>query len=275
MPEFEDMDAPTLRRALALVRAHTGITMAPAKQSMLQGRLRPRMRLLKLTSYDDYLRRLSEDERECQPFIDAVTTHHTAFFRTPRIWQYLRETFLPAWEGRHPGQQLRVWSAAASTGEEACSIAICCEELRREHPQFSYTITGTDIGADVLARARDGAYKGTSATAFQASHPQLFERYNALGSSDCFTLAAPVRNRISYASHNLLEAAPWRDAFDLVFLRNVLIYFTPDDIRTVVRNVAPALREQGLLIIGEAESLTALDVPFQFVQPQIYRRISG
>ncbi|HJV52596.1 MAG TPA: protein-glutamate O-methyltransferase CheR [Noviherbaspirillum sp.] len=274
MPEFEDMDAPTLRRALHLVREHTGITMTPVKQSMLQSRLRPRMRLLNIGTYEGYIHRLCEDEQERQPFIDAVTTHHTSFFRTPRVWHYFRDAFLPAWAERHAGRPLRVWSAAASTGEEVCTIAVCCEEFRRQQPGFNYEITATDIAADVLERARCGEYTGASVTAFRASQPELFERYNALAAADRFMLAAPVRNRIRFSIHNLLQASPWPDAFDLVFLRNVLIYFKPDDIRGVVRNIAPALHEHGLLIIGEAESLTAMDVPFQFVQPQIYRRTS-
>lgn len=274
MPEFEDMDAPTLRRALDLVRKHTGITMTPVKKSMLQSRLRPRMRVLNIGSYEAYIHRLCEDNQERQPFIDAVTTHHTAFFRTPRIWQYFREDFLPAWAESHAGRPLRAWSAAASTGEEACTIAICCEEFRRQKPGFRYEITATDISADVLERARSGEYMGASAAAFQAAQPELFERYNALETSGRFMLAAPVRNHISFSVHNLLGTSPWQDSFDLIFLRNVLIYFKPEDVRTVVRNVAPALRGQGMLLIGEAESLTSLDVPFQFVQPQIYRRTS-
>ena len=273
MPEFEDMDAPTLRRALALVREHTGITMSETKKAMLQTRLRPRMRLLKVRSYDQYLRRVRKGDGERQLFIDAVTTHQTGFFRTPRLWQYVRDVFLPAWAERHAGRPLRVWSAAAATGEEACTIAICCEELRSRRPDFRYEIVGTDIGATVLEQARRGEYRGSSAAAFQASQPALFERYNASGSTESFMLAAPVRERIVYKLHNLLEASPWRDTFDLVLLRNMLIYFRPDDILTVLHRVVPALREKGLLIVGESESLTALNVPLQFVRPQVYQRV--
>lgn len=268
MSEFCDMDPATLRQALDLVRHHTGITMVPAKQSMLQARLRQRMRMLRLDSYEDYIRRLGEDASERQPFIDVVTTHHTAFFRTSRIWQHVREDFLPKWIERHPGKTLRAWSAAASSGEEACSIAMCCEELRREHPAFSYEIIGTDIAASVLAQADTGEYAGSSVSVFRATHPELFERYNCLDSTERFQLDAAVRKRIAYSAHNLLDTCPWRDRFDLIFLRNVLIYFKRDAIETVM----PALREDGLLIIGEAESLAAMDVPFRFVRPQIYRR---
>ena len=275
MSEFDDMDTATLRRVLHLVREHTGIDIVEGKKTMLQTRLRPRMRSLNLGSYSDYVQHLSENDSERQAFIDAVTTHQTTFFRTPKVWQYMRDVLLPTWTQRHKGRPLRVWSAAVSTGEEACTIAICCEEMRRQQPDFSYEVIGTDISAEVLEQARLGEYAGTSVAAFRAADPVLFERYNAAGSADRFTLTAPLRNRITFSPHNLLSKSPWQDHFDVVFLRNVLIYFNADDIRRIVRNIAPSLREQGGLVIGESESLTSVDVPFQFVQPQVYERIPG
>ncbi|MDE2368861.1 MAG: protein-glutamate O-methyltransferase CheR [Burkholderiales bacterium] len=272
MPEFGDMDGATLRRVLHLVREHTGIRMPASKRTMLQARLRPRLRGLGLASWDDYLRHLDDDGAEHQPFIDAVTTHQTAFFRTPRVWQYLREVFLPAWVARAPQRPLRLWSAAASTGEEVCTIAICCEEQRLQRPDFDYEIVGSDIGAEPLAHARRGSYTGSSVAAFRAAEPGLYARHNARREGDGFELAAPLRDRISYTQHNLLAESPWRDHFDIVFLRNVLIYFDADDTRRIVLRIAPALREPGVLVIGEAESLTSMEVPFRFLQPQIYER---
>ena len=275
MPEFDDMDAATLRRLLHLVREYTGIAIVEGKKTMLQTRLRPRMRGLNLGSYSDYVQHLSEDDSERQAFIDAVTTHQTRFFRTPKVWQYMREILLPTWTQRHKNRPFRVWSAAASTGEEVCSIAICCEEMRRQKPDFSYEIIGTDISTYVLEQARLGEYTGTSISAFRATYPVLFDRYNAAGFADRFALTAPLRSRITFSPHNLLSKSPWRDDFDVVFLRNVLIYFNADDTRRIVCNIAPSMREHGELIIGESESLTSMDVPFQFVQPLVYERISG
>lgn len=272
MSEVKDMDATTLRRALQLVHEYTGVTIVESKKNMLQSRMRHRMQQLRLTSYNDYLDRIVADDMEGQPFIDTVTTHQTTFFRTPRIWQYFGETFLPAWTAAHARETLRVWSAAASTGEEACSIAMCCEEFSRRQTRFGYEILATDISNEVLAKAQAGHYTGASVTYFQASHPELFERYNGSGSPHCFALSEPVRKHIRFETCNLMAAPPWRDHFDLVFLRNVLIYFNPGDVKRVVRQIAPTLHDSGQLIIGESESLTGQDVPFQFIQPQVYQR---
>ncbi len=271
MPELMDMDGATLQQAMALVHRYTGVTMAEGKKTMLQARLRTRMRRLQLGSYADYLGRLAEDATERSHFIDVVTTHQTSFFRTPRIWHYLREHFLPDWAAAHPGQTLRAWSAAASTGEEACSLAISCEEFRRARPGFEYEIFGSDISEEVLRQARAGVYEGSSVAPFRQALPALFERYNESGNPERFALPAALRRRMRFEAGNLMEAPPRQPPFDLVLLRNVLIYFTPDDITGIVRRVAGALRPGGQLIIGESESLSGQDLPFGFVQPQVYR----
>jgi chemotaxis protein methyltransferase CheR len=154
-------------------------------------------------------------------------------------------------------------------------MAICCEEMRRQKPDFSYEIVGTDISTEVLAQAQVGRYGGSAVAAFRAADPLLFERYNAEGSAERFMLPAPVRSRMAFSPHNLLAKSPWQEQFDVVFLRNVLIYFNAEDTLRIVRNIAPALRARGVLVIGESESLTSVDVPFQFVQPQVYERTSG
>ncbi|HWH75359.1 MAG TPA: protein-glutamate O-methyltransferase CheR [Methylibium sp.] len=271
MPELVDMDGATLQQAMALVHRYTGVTIAEGKKTMLQARLRTRMRRLQLASYADYLDRLDEDTAERSHFIDVVTTHQTSFFRTPRIWHYLREHFLPAWADAHPGQTLRAWSAAASTGEEACSLAISCEEFRRTRPGFEYEIFGSDISEEVLRQARAGVYEGTSVAPFRQTLPVLFERYNESGSPERFALPAALRRRMRFETGNLMQAPPRQPPFDLVLLRNVLIYFTPEDLAGIVRRVAGVLRPGGQLIIGESESLSGQDLPFDFIQPQVYR----
>jgi chemotaxis protein methyltransferase CheR len=276
MPEPDDMDTATLRRALHLVQQHTGITMPDGKQSLLQTRLRRRMRALGIGSYAHYLQRLHTDSAEVPAFVDVVTTHQTAFFRTSSLWQYVRDTALPEWATAHPGAALRIWSAAASTGEEACTIAMCCDDLRRQaEPDLRWTIQCTDISAAAIDFAREGRYGGSTASQFRNACPALFDRYNASGCDTVFALPPYLRATLQHATHNLLQPCPWPGQFDFVFLRNVLIYFAGDDLRRIVQGALAALRPQGLLLVGEAESLTSMQAPLAFVRPQVYRRLDA
>lgn len=273
MSQSDGMDAATLQRAFKLVYQYTGITLAENKKTMLQSRMRQRMRPLGLHAYSDYLDRLEADPAERQPFINVVTTHQTTFFRTPKVWQYFREQFLPSYMQHHGQDTLRLWSAAASTGEEACSMAMCCEEFKRQHPRFHYDILATDISTEVLAQAQQGEYAGVSVAQLRQQHPELFARYNDSGSTESFALPKALRQRIRFEPCNLMAPhTAWKEHFDVVFLRNVLIYFSPEDAKRLVHRLAPTLRQTGQLIIGESESLTGQDVPFHFVQPQVYRR---
>ena len=274
MPDVEDMDAATLRRALGLVQQHTGIAMPEGKQGLLQTRLRRRMRALGIDSYRQYVQHVADEAAEVPAFVDVVTTHQTSFFRTPSLWQFFRDTALPDWVAAHPGTGLRVWSAAASTGEEACTIAMCCDDFRRSvDPGFRWSVQCSDISAAAIELARRGCYGGTTASQFRSERPELFERYNASGSPDSFALPPDLRAALRHDTHNLLQPSPWPDPFDVVFLRNVLIYFAGDELRRIVSAVLAALRPGGLLVVGEAESLTALQAPLGFVRPQVYRRL--
>lgn len=273
MLELEDMDAATLRHALGLVQKYTGIAMPEAKQGLLQTRLRRRMRALGIDSYRLYVQRVAADETEVPAFVDLVTTHQTAFFRTPSLWHYFQGTALPEWAAANPGQPLRIWSAAASTGEEACTIAMCCEDFKRQQaPDLNWAVQCTDISAAALQQAQQGQYGGATAHQFRQTLPDWFERYNGSGLNTVFALPPALRAALRHDTHNLLQPCPWPGQFDMVFLRNVLIYFAGDDLRRIVMHALAALRPQGLLVVGEAESLAALQAPMEFVRPQVYRR---
>ena len=276
MSDLADMDAATLRRAIGLVQRHTGIAMPPAKQGLLQTRLRMRMRALDINSYSDYLHRAVEDPAELPAFVDAVTTHQTGFFRTPALWQWFEAEALPQWSAANPAGRLQVWSAAASSGEEACTIAMCCDAWRpQSSPGLHWQILATDISAAAIAQASAGRYNGSSAAQFRAARPAQFAHYNHSGADDVFQLSAELQAAQRHDTHHLLQPCPWPRQFDVVFLRNVLIYFDGEALRRIVQAVLASLRPQGLLVVGESESLTALQAPLQFVRPQVYRLIAG
>ena len=259
----------TLSALIALVREHTGIAMTDRKSSLLERRLRPRMLALDIGSYQGYVQRVRDDDAEVPHFIDLVTTNDTQFFRTPHVWDYVEREFLPRWWRAHPGQTLKVWSAAASSGEELYSIAMLCDRFQAATPGFRYRILATDISHQILALARAGKYAGRSVERLRASHPEWVKKYfNARG--DSLQVADALKQHVTLAQHNLLTPLRPRQKFDLVFLRNVLIYFDQEHQQTVLQQVRHSMAPQARLILGESESITGLDTACQFERPLIY-----
>jgi chemotaxis protein methyltransferase CheR len=273
---FDPIAEPTpaaLQALRGLVHRYTGIAMSERKSVLLQGRLRPRLKALALTSYDAYFKRVETQRDEVQVFIDMVTTNDTAFFRTPHVWNYFSNQFLPQWMAAHPGRTLQVWSAAAASGEEAYSVAMACEEMRRSRPQFRYQVLATDISTAVLATGRAGVYAGRSVERLMASWPALFERYFS-GDAASASVRPLLKSHVRFLEHNLLAPLHASEKFDLVFLRNVLIYFEPDIQKKVVDLLRPAMQEDARLILGESESLAWLQTCYRNDLPQIYHIVA-
>ncbi|KAB8038153.1 CheR family methyltransferase [Janthinobacterium aquaticum] len=270
MSQAATLTPEVLDTLIALVREHTGIAMTARKSVLLERRLQPRLQELSLASYQAYLERVASDRDEVSHFIDLVTTNDTLFFRTPQVWDYFRDRYLPAWARAHPDACLQIWSAAAASGEELYSIAMLCEQFRLQSPAFRYQILASDISQQILAAARAGQYSGRSVERIRLSHPELLRKY--------FT-ATPygvqvddaLRQHVSFAQHNLLEALRPPRQFDVVFLRNVLIYFDAEHQETVLRQARKSLKDDGRLILGESETIARLGTGYQFEFPMIYK----
>ncbi len=267
--DVEEMTAATLSSLIALVHRHTGIAMGERKSILLQGRLRPRLRALGLESYQAYLAVVERDPKEVQVFINMVTTNDTAFFRTQHVWDYFARSFLPAWVAAHPGRTLKLWSAAAASGEEAYSMAMLCEQFQQATPSFQYQILATDISTTVLATAAAGLYGGRSVERIRASHPVLFEKYFSIEPEGA-RVVATLKKQIRFAEHNLLTSLRPPEKFDLVFLRNVLIYFEPDNQKKVVDLLRQNMHDASKLILGESESLGRLQTCYVHELPLVY-----
>ena len=267
----------TLDGLLGMVRRHTGIAMTERKSVLLQGRLAPRLRALALDSYEQYLALLQAGGPEVQVFINMVTTNDTLFFRTPAVWQWLADDFLPRWQREHPGDCLRIWSAAAATGEEAWSLAMLCHQFSGQGDparRLAFRIVGTDISTSALAAAGAGRYAGRSAAQLRASHPDLAARYFSSAEQD-LTVGAELRPHVQFSPHNLFDGFRTAQQFDLVFLRNVMIYFDEDNQRRVLARVRAAMAPHARLVLGEQESITRLATPLRFEQTHIYQRGDG
>ena len=262
----------------AIVHQNTGITIGESRKSMLVSRLRRRLREVNEPSFASYISRLSKDTREVQEMVNRVTTNETYFYRTPRVWEYFDIEFLPAFRAKGLNRPLRVWSAAASTGEEAHTIGTILEQYRLSDPGFDYSVLGTDVSSRVLDVAHRGVYKGRAIARFRTEKPELFAARMVGNDAEGYRVAPQIKTRVKFKLHNLLECLGGTSPFDAIFLRNVLIYFTNDDQETILRNVRDLIKPDGILFIGESETLKNLNTDFEQIAPIIYRptaRASG
>lgn len=259
----------------AIIHDKTGITIADGRTTMLIGRLKGRLRDLGLADYKAYIARVTSDPDEMQELINRVTTNKTYFYRTPRIWEHFEDEVVPGFIARKTSRAMRVWSAAASTGEEAHTIGILLENARKKSIGFNYSILGTDVSARVLETAEAGTYGKAAVTQFRKDKPDLFNAHMKGDDAGGFHVGTEIKSRIKFKLHNLQKKLSGTPPFDAVFLRNVLIYFTNEDQENILNNVHAAMPPEGILYIGESETLTRLTTPFEMIGPMVYRPISA
>jgi chemotaxis protein methyltransferase CheR len=267
---LNDSDFNKLR---AIVHKQTGITIADNRRSMLFSRLQRRLRETGETTFRSYIEKVSSDPAEMQELTNRVTTNETYFYRTPRVWSYFRNTAIPRFLDSRSQRQMKVWSAAASTGEEGHTLGVVLEDVRKSTPGFDYSVLGSDISSRVLAIAKEGHYVGRPVARFKREDPDLFEKYMIGNDTDGYRVAPDIKRRIQFKLHNLLMPLSSGGPFDVVFLRNVLIYFTQQDQEKILANIHKQLRPEGTLIIGESETLKTLKCDFEAVEPLVYRPI--
>lgn len=270
--DHDHMDEICFEKYLKIIHEFTGITISKSRKSMVQGRIRRRVVSLGLATYDDYYQFLVKTPDEKISFIDLITTNETYFYRTPRIWEYIADKYLPAWAEENPGKVFHAWSAAASSGEEANTLAILLHAYKEKNPGFDYHVLGTDISREMIECCRKGLYQGRSIESFCAKKPELFKKYMAGNTSGFFSVIPEIKNRIRFSEHNLFKRLNSPMDFDLILLRNVLIYFSQTDQEAALKLIHSKLADRGNLIIGESESLTYLKTGFRQIEPLIYRK---
>ena len=246
----------------------TGIRMTPGKEALVSGRLDKRLRALGLSGYAEYVRYLKDQPAggpELRQLINLLTTNETFFFREQQHFDFLRDTVLPARDRSRP---FRLWSAASSTGEEAYTAAMVLAEAL---PDNRWEIVGTDISTRVVEGAQLGIYPLTAADKIPR---QLLRKYCLRGRDEYDGRMAVDRNlraRVNFRRHNLMENLGHLGRFDVIMLRNVMIYFDPDTKRELVGRLQEMLHPGGYLIVGRSESLSAVPNRLTMVEPSIYR----
>ncbi len=281
MQERDDIEGPHLMRdsdfefIRGLVYERSRISLSAEKRELVAARLGKRLRATKLDSIADYCALLKAPgaEEELANLIDVISTNHTFFFREIAHFDFLRQTIVPEMRARAAKERwsrFNVWSAASSSGEEPYSIAITLADCM---PDFPWQIEATDISRRVLAKARDGIYK--EETLGKMPRETVLRHFQkGFGPHEGnFRVKADLRNRVNFRHLNLLEGEPpFREPFQVIFCRNVMIYFDRPTQEELVNKLTRHLVPGGYLLVGHAESLTAIKHSLQSVRPATYRK---
>ena len=258
------------------IYAQAGIRLPPAKLTMIEGRLRRRVRATGRETLGDYCAWVFQDDNlaeERQHLLNAVTTNKTDFFREPKHFDYLQGVVLPQMlaEGR---RRLRVWSAACSTGAEPYTIAMVLDAFARDRRGPDFGILATDLDTEVLAAARRGIYAAAMVDPVPAALRQRYVLRPRERDRDDVRIVPELRSAIGFAQLNLMDASyPVGEPMDIIFCRNVLIYFDKATQEQVVRRLAACLRPDGLLFLGHSESIAGFSLPLTPVANTVFKKI--
>lgn len=263
-----------------IVYDHSRINLGPSKKELVMARLSKRLRALNIPSYAQYLEFLESaaGREEMTNLIDSISTNHTYFFREPQHFDFLSETILPQFcedPARKGAKQFKVWSAATSSGEEPYTISLILDDYFSNKARgWNWNILCTDISTRVLAKAEEGIFtKDRLGPVRQDWLIRYFDK--GVGESEgLFRAKDLIRKNLTFKSLNLLAPSyPFRDIFQVVFCRNVMIYFDRETQQELVNKIYPLVEPGGYLIIGHAESLTNIKHPFKLIKPSIYRKV--
>lgn len=270
------------QRIASLIGKEVGIKLPPTKRLMVEGRLRKRIRVLGLSSFDRYgdLLFRSEGGLEAElPFlINAVTTNKTDFFREPEHFECMEKVLVPKLlEARRSERKplLKVWSAASSTGAEAYSIAMLLADMVAQQRDFRFAVLGTDISSDVLDQGRRAVYPADQVVPVPpAMHSRYIMHARRPGPRPEVRIVPELRRLVRFERLNLMDAAyPFDKDVDIIFLRNVLIYFEKQDQAAVVTRLVNHLRPGGYLLLGHSESMIGTSVTMRQVAPAVFQRV--
>jgi chemotaxis protein methyltransferase CheR len=266
-------------RFAQFITSRLGIKMSEAKVPMLQSRLMRRLRHLKIGSldeYQDYLFNSPNAHEELVHFIDAVTTNKTDFFREPQHFDYLVSKALPELSriyGGGPSWHLKLWCAGCSSGEESYTLAMVLREHARQHEGFDFAMLATDISTKVLEQAQSGIY---DASRIEPVPAPLRHNY-LLRSNDparhLVRVIPELRSRITFRRLNFMDADyGFHEMFEVLFFRNVMIYFDKATQEAVINKLCRHLKPGGFLFVGHSESLAGLNIPVVFSGSAVFRK---
>jgi chemotaxis protein methyltransferase CheR len=260
------------QRFRTLIYDESGISLGDQKQSLLVSRLSKRLRELGLTTFSEYYDQLMSDSsrEEFTRMLDLISTNKTDFFREPKHFDFLRERILPELAQE---KTVRIWSSACSTGEEPYTIAMTLQEGVSDPAQWDFKILASDLSMRVLAKAAAGLY---DADHVHDVPPELLKRHFLRGRGDSkglLKIKPHLAAMVQFRRLNLMdERFPIKSPLDVIFCRNVMIYFDRPTQEQLVNKFYRYLKPGGHLFIGHSESLQWVTHPFKNIEPTIYRK---
>lgn len=267
--DFSERDFKFIRD---LVMERTGIVLSEIKRDMVYGRLSRRIRALGLSKFSQYCDILkSEDQHELKEFTNAITTNLTSFFRENHHFEHLKDVILPKLMAEKSDRKLRIWSAGCSTGEEPYSIAMTIKETIPASQDWDIKILATDLDTNVLERGAMGVYD-VERVAGIAKHRLKRWFHKGKGSNDgVVRVSSELREMITFRQLNLMHEWPMSGLFDVIFCRNVVIYFDKPTQKVLFDRYSDILPNNGFLFLGHSESMFKVSNRFNLIGKTIYQ----
>ena len=273
---LDPLSARDFQRLARFIHEYSGIKMPPNKKSMVEGRLRRRVRAVGaagLAGYCDYLFERDGLETEAINLIDAVTTNKTDFFREPDHFQFLLDQAIPELVARRERGPIKFWSAACSTGAEPYTLAMLLAEVAAANTGFKASIFASDICTEVLETAILGIYPEAMIAPVPMDMRKRYLLRARAGARDRVRIVPQLRAAIRFCRINLMEAPYAADSdMHVIFLRNILIYFDRPTQHRVLTQLCNHLRPGGFLFLGHSETLAGHDLPLRPVATTVFRR---
>ncbi len=256
-----------------------GIKMPDVKKTMLQSRLQKRLRALNMTSFSEYVEFVFSKKGQTEEVIhmmDVVSTNKTDFFREPVHFDFIKNHIIPQkYGGGNYRRPIKIWSAGCSSGEEPYTIAITMNELKDDYPALDYSILGTDISTQMLQNAMNGIYKESRVLNIPMSIKRKYFLKSKNRENPTVRVIPELRKKIIFQRLNFMEPTyKISEDFDIIFCRNVLIYFDQKTQENVIRKLTKRLKPEGYFFLGHSESITNFELPLQQIKPTIFIKTS-
>jgi len=271
---FADLSEETFERIGRFIQSEYGIKMPKKKKVMVQTRLQKRLRILNIETFDDYADYVfsADGQSELICMIDAVTTNKTDFFREPEHFQYLADLVVPRFieQGR---KEIIVWSAGCSTGAEPYTLAMVLNEIKDKTPGFDFHVLATDISTQVLDTARKAVYPHAKILPVPMELRKKYFLKNKDPNQNVVRVVPWIRKKVQTARLNLMDERFQIDRkVDVIFCRNVLIYFDQENQKRLLTRFFQQLRRDSFLFLGHSETINGLGLPYVPFRPTVYRK---